>query len=95
MLPTDQRLDGQDLASPHVDLSQIMEQKASLSIIIGNALRYRSGRSCIDDHFAMLEATLDLITFIENAELNSLDDELPLGAPFTMMAGGPICARIR
>ena len=51
-------------------------------------------RSCIDDHFALLEATLDLITFIENAELNLLDDEFPLGAPFTMMAGSPICARI-
>jgi hypothetical protein len=95
VLPTDQRLDGQDVASPHVDLRQMMEQKASLSSTIGNAFRYRSGRSCIDDHFAMLEATLDPITFIENAELNSLDYEFPLAATFTLMAGGPICARIR
>jgi hypothetical protein len=51
--------------------------------------------SCIGDHFAMLEAPLDLVTFIENAELYSLDDEFPLAAPFTMVAGGPIWARIR
>ncbi len=52
-------------------------------------------RSCIGDHFAMLEATLGLATFIRHAEICSLDDEFPLAAPFTMVADGPIWARIR
>jgi cytochrome P450 len=52
-------------------------------------------RSCIGDHFAMLEATLGLATFIRRAEIYSLDDEFPLAAPFTMVADGPIWARIR
>jgi cytochrome P450 len=51
-------------------------------------------RSCIGDHFAMLEATLGLATFIRHAEFCSLDDEFPLAAPFTMVADGPIWARI-
>lgn len=52
-------------------------------------------RSCIGDHFAMLEATLGLATFIRHAEISSLDDEFPLAAPFTMVADGPIWARVR
>ena len=43
----------------------------------------------------MLETTLDLATFIVNAELYSLDDEFPLAAPFAMVAGSPMWARIR
>jgi len=43
----------------------------------------------------MLEAPLDLATFIRRAELYSLDDEFPLAAPFTMVADGPIWALIR
>ncbi len=52
-------------------------------------------RSCIGDHFAMLEATLGLATVIRHAEISSLDDEFPVAAPFTMVADGPIWARIR
>ncbi len=52
-------------------------------------------RSCIGDHFAMLEATLGLATFIRRAEIHSLDEEFPVAAPFTMVADGPIWARIR
>jgi cytochrome P450 len=52
-------------------------------------------RSCIGDHFAMLEATLGLATFIRRAEICSLNDDFPLAVPFTMVAGGPIPARIR
>jgi cytochrome P450 len=52
-------------------------------------------RSCIGDHFAMLEATLGLATFVRRAEFHSLDDEFPVTAPFTMVADGPIRARIR
>jgi len=52
-------------------------------------------RSCIGDHFAMLESTLGLATFIRHAEISSLDEEFPLAAPFTMVADGPIWARVR
>jgi cytochrome P450 len=52
-------------------------------------------RACIGDHFAMLEATLGLATFIRRAEIRSLDDEFPLAVPFTMVADGPIRARIQ
>jgi cytochrome P450 len=52
-------------------------------------------RSCIGDHFAMLEATLALATVIGLAEIESLDDDFPLALPFTMVAGGPIRARVR
>ena len=52
-------------------------------------------RSCIGDHFAMLEATLGLATFVRRAEIVSLSAEFPLAVPFTMVADGPIPARIR
>ena len=52
-------------------------------------------RSCIGDHFAMLEVTLALATVIRGAEIRSLDDEFPLALHFTMIAGGPIRARVR
>ena len=52
-------------------------------------------RSCIGDHFAMLEVTLALATLIRGSEICSLDDEFPLALHFTMIAGGPIRARVR
>jgi cytochrome P450 len=52
-------------------------------------------RSCIGDHFAMLEAALALATLVRRAEICSLEDEFPLAAPFTMVAGGPIRALVR
>lgn len=52
-------------------------------------------RGCIGDHFAMLEATLALATIIRRAEIDSLDEEFPMAAPFTVVAGGPIPARIK
>ncbi len=52
-------------------------------------------RGCIGDHFAMLEATLALATIVRYAEIESLDDEFPMVAPFTLVAGGPIRARIK
>jgi cytochrome P450 len=52
-------------------------------------------RSCIGDHFAMLEATLGLATIIRHTEIQSLDDGFPLDVPFTMVAGAPIRARVR
>lgn len=52
-------------------------------------------RSCIGDHFAMLEATLGLATCIRAAEIRSADTEFPVAVPFTMVADGPILAQIR
>jgi cytochrome P450 len=52
-------------------------------------------RSCIGDHFAMLEATLGLASIIRRTEIQPLDDEFPLAVPFTMVASAPIRARVR
>jgi cytochrome P450 len=52
-------------------------------------------RSCIGDHFAMLEATLGLATIIRHTEIQSLDDDFPLAVAFTMVAAAPIRARVR
>ncbi|TLH49158.1 cytochrome P450 [Mycolicibacterium aubagnense] len=52
-------------------------------------------RGCIGDHFAMLEATLALATIVRHAEIDSVDAEFPMAAPFTLVAGGPIRARIK
>jgi cytochrome P450 len=52
-------------------------------------------RSCIGDHFAMLEATLALATIVRRTEILSLGGAFPLAVPFTMVAGAPIRARIR
>lgn len=47
------------------------------------------------DHFAMLEATLALATTIRELEISSLSEEFPLALPFTMVAEGPIRARVQ
>ena len=52
-------------------------------------------RSCIGDHFAMLEATLALATIIRRTEIDSLHEDFPLAAPLTTVAGGPIPARVK
>jgi cytochrome P450 len=52
-------------------------------------------RSCIGDHFAMLEATLGLATFIRRVEVTSLGDDFPVAVPFTMVAADHIWARVR
>jgi cytochrome P450 len=51
-------------------------------------------RSCIGDHFAMLEATLALATIIRAADIESLSVDFPLETPFTVVAAGPIRARV-
>jgi len=51
-------------------------------------------RSCIGDHFAMLEATLALATIVRAAEVESLDTDFPLDTPFTVVAAAPIRARV-
>ncbi len=52
-------------------------------------------RSCIGDHFAMLEATLALATIVRAAGIESLDSDFPLDTPFTVVAARPIRARVR
>jgi cytochrome P450 len=52
-------------------------------------------RSCIGDHFAMLEATLALATVVRTAEIESLSDDFPLETPFTVVAAAPINATVR
>jgi cytochrome P450 len=51
-------------------------------------------RSCIGDHFAMLEATLAIATIVRTAQIHSLTADFPLAAPFTTVAAGPIPARV-
>jgi len=51
-------------------------------------------RSCIGDHFAMLEATLALATIIRRTDIRSLNDDFPLALPFTMVAAAPVLAQV-
>jgi cytochrome P450 len=51
-------------------------------------------RSCIGDHFAMLEATLALATIIRRSEIHSIDADFPMIVPFTTVAAAPIRARV-
>ena len=51
-------------------------------------------RSCIGDHFAMLEATLTLATIIRRTEIHSIDRDFPMIVPFTTVAAKPISARV-
>jgi cytochrome P450 len=51
-------------------------------------------RSCIGDHFAMLEATLAVATIIRQVQICSLSADFPLAVPFTMVPVGPIQARV-
>jgi cytochrome P450 len=51
-------------------------------------------RSCIGDHFAMLEAALALATIIRSAEIESLGFAFPVETPFTVVAAAPVRARV-
>jgi cytochrome P450 len=51
-------------------------------------------RSCIGEHFAMLETTLAMATIIRSIEISSLDQDFPVAVPFTTVADGPIWARV-
>ena len=51
-------------------------------------------RSCIGDHFAMLEATLALATIVRGTRIESLKGGFPLAAPFTVVAAEPVDARV-
>ena len=52
-------------------------------------------RSCIGEHFAMLETTLALGTIVRAIEIHSLGRDFPVAVPFTTVADGPIWARVR
>jgi cytochrome P450 len=51
-------------------------------------------RSCVGDHFAMLEATLALATIVRKTEIQSADVDFPMAVPFTTVAARPIMARV-
>lgn len=51
-------------------------------------------RSCIGDHFAMLEATLALATIISRCEITSERESFPVGVPFTTVAVEPVPATV-
>ena len=52
------------------------------------------GRSCIGEHFAVLETTLALATIVRAVEIRSVDDDFPVEVPFTTVAKGPIRAHL-
>ncbi len=51
-------------------------------------------RSCIGDHFAMLEATVALATIVRATDIRSSTDDFPVATPFTAVAAGPIWADV-
>jgi cytochrome P450 len=51
-------------------------------------------RSCIGEHFAMLETTLALATIVRAVRLRSVGQDFPVDVPFTTVAKGPIPARL-
>jgi cytochrome P450 len=51
-------------------------------------------RSCIGEHFAMLEATLALATIVRSIEIRSRSDDFPLKVPYTTVAAAPIRAAV-
>jgi cytochrome P450 len=59
-------------------------------------IRFSEGsRTCIGDHFAVLEATLALATVIRRTEIHSLNDDFPSLCPSTMVSAIPIHAQVR
>ena len=52
-------------------------------------------RSCLGDHFAMIEATLALATIVRQVDVRSLDRDFATAVPFTTVAATPIRARVR
>jgi cytochrome P450 len=51
-------------------------------------------RSCIGDHFAMLEAALAVATIIRRVEIRSTQKDFPVATPFSLVAAAPIRARV-
>jgi cytochrome P450 len=51
-------------------------------------------RSCVGDHFAMLEATLALATLVRRARFSTDQADFPVAVPFTLVAAGPVRATV-
>ncbi|WP_064751525.1 cytochrome P450 [Mycobacterium sp. URHB0044] len=51
-------------------------------------------RTCVGDHFAMLELALALATVVRRTDIRSADPEFPMAAPFTLVASAPVMARV-
>jgi cytochrome P450 len=51
-------------------------------------------RTCVGDHFAMLELALALGTVVRRTEIRSVNSEFPMATPFTLVASAPIMARV-
>ena len=51
-------------------------------------------RTCVGDHFAMLELALALATILQHSMIQSLDPDFPMATPFTTVAAAPIRARV-
>jgi cytochrome P450 len=51
-------------------------------------------RSCIGQHFSMLESVLALAVLLRDHELTAIDQEVPVGAGVTLQARGPARCRI-
>jgi len=51
-------------------------------------------RTCVGDHFAMLELVLAVATIVQHNEIRSLEAEFPMATPFTTVAAAPIRARV-
>lgn len=52
-------------------------------------------RSCIGDHFAMLEASLTLATIVRRVEVLSLNEDFPIATPLTAIAAASVPARVQ
>jgi cytochrome P450 len=52
-------------------------------------------RSCIGDHFAMLEMTLALATIIGRCQTSSIRADFPVAVPLTTVAAEPVLAFVR
>jgi cytochrome P450 len=51
-------------------------------------------RSCIGEHFALLETTLALATIVAATRIRSLSDDFPVEVPYTTVAKGPILVAV-
>jgi len=51
-------------------------------------------RTCVGDHFAMLELALALATIVRTVEVRSTQEEFEMATPFTTVADGPVWARV-
>jgi cytochrome P450 len=51
-------------------------------------------RTCVGDHFAMLELALAVGSIVRRNDIHSLEPDFPMATPFTTVAAAPIKARV-